>query len=131
MTAQRREERLIEVPASVAVTDGTTLQRYNLSEASNLVLTTPGLALGDANTPRGAGFRIHGIGTSVFADGIEQSVGTVVDGVPYARAGQGLADLVDVERIEVLRSPQGLLFGRNASAGLINITTPLTVSSRT
>lgn len=123
VTAQRREERLIDVPTSIAVTDGDTLVRLNLTKADDLVFTTPGLALGDSNTPRGAGLRVRGVGTAVFADGIEQSVGTVVDGVPYARAGQGLADLVDVERIEVLRGPQGLLFGRNASAGLINVTT--------
>jgi len=123
VTAQRRAERLIDVPVSVAVTTGEDLERLNLNSAADLQLVTPGLTLGDANTPRGAGFRVRGVGTTVFADGIEQSVGTVVDGVPLARAGQGLADLADIERIEVLRGPQGLLFGRNASAGLINIVT--------
>lgn len=123
VTAQRRAERLIDVPVSVAVTSGEDLERLNLNSAADLQLVTPGLSLGDSNTPRGAGFRVRGVGTTVFADGIEQSVGTVVDGVPLARAGQGLADLADIERIEVLRGPQGLLFGRNASAGLINIVT--------
>lgn len=123
VTAQRRAERLIDVPISVAVTTGDDLERLNLSSAADLQQVTPGLSLGDSNTPRGAGFRIRGVGTTVFADGIEQSVGTVVDGIPLARAGQGLADLADVERIEVLRGPQGLLFGRNASAGLINVIT--------
>lgn len=123
VTAQRREERLIDVPVSVAVTSGEELERLNLNSAADLQFVTPGLSLGDSNTPRGAGFRVRGVGTTVFADGVEQSVGTVVDGVPLARAGQGLADLADIERIEVLRGPQGLLFGRNASAGLINIVT--------
>ena len=123
VTAQRRTERLIDVPLSVAVTTGEELERLNLNSAADLQFTTPGLSLGDSNTPRGAGFRVRGVGTTVFADGIEQSVGTVVDGVPMARAGQGLSDLADLERIEVLRGPQGLLFGRNASAGLINIIT--------
>ena len=123
VTAQKRAERLQDVPISIAVTQGDTLRNLNLNAATDLQYVAPGLGLGDANTPRGAGFRVRGVGTNVFADGIEQSVGTVVDGVPLARAGQGLADLIDVERIEVLRGPQGMLFGRNASAGLINIVT--------
>jgi iron complex outermembrane recepter protein len=123
VTAQKREERLVEVPISVAVVGGDNLRELNLNAATDLQYVAPGLGLGDANTPRGAGFRVRGVGTNVFADGIEQSVGTVVDGVPLARAGQGLSDLVDVDRIEVLRGPQGMLFGRNASAGLINIVT--------
>ena len=123
VTAQKRAERLLDVPVSVAATTGEQLTRLNLANARDLQFVTPGLGLGDANTPRGAGLRVRGIGTTVFADGIEQSVGTVVDGVPLARAGQGLTDLVDIERVEVLRGPQGMLFGRNASAGLINIIT--------
>lgn len=123
VTAQKRTERALDVPISLAVAQGETLRNLNLNAATDLQYVAPGLGLGDANTPRGAGFRVRGVGTNVFADGIEQSVGTVVDGVPLARAGQGLADLIDVERVEVLRGPQGMLFGRNASAGLINIVT--------
>ena len=123
VTAQRRTERLLDVPVSVVVTTGRELEALNLNAATDLQYVTPGLNLGDANTPRGQGMRIRGVGTTVFSDGIEQSVGTVVDGVPLARAGQGLADLVDIERVEVLRGPQGLLFGRNTSAGLINVVT--------
>ena len=123
VTAQRRAERLIDVPVSVVATTGDRLEKLNFTAATDLQFVTPGLSLGDSNTPRGAGFRVRGIGTNVFTDSIEQSVGTVVDGVTYARAGQGLADLADIERVEVLRGPQGLLFGRNASAGLINIVT--------
>ncbi len=123
VTAQKRVERLQDVPISVAVASGEALNKLNLTEATDLQFLAPGLSLGDANTPRGAGFRVRGIGTQIFAEGVEQSVGTVIDGVPLARAGQGLADLVDIERVEVLRGPQGMLFGRNASAGLINIVT--------
>ncbi len=123
VTAQKRSERLLDVPVSVAVASGQALRGLNLNGATDLQYVAPGLGLGDSNTPRGAGFRVRGVGTNVFADGIEQSVGTVLDGVPLARAGQGLADLIDVERIEVLRGPQGMLFGRNASAGVINIVT--------
>lgn len=106
--------RLQDVPSSIAVVDGRVLRNLNLTEATDLQFLAVGLGLGDANTPRGAGFRVRGVGTVAFADGIEQSVGSVVDGVRLARAGQGLADLIDIERIEVLRGPQGMLFGRNA-----------------
>jgi iron complex outermembrane receptor protein len=123
VTAQKRVERLQDVPVSITVVDGRSLRDLNFTEATDLQFLAAGVGLGDSNTPRGAGFRIRGVGTVAFADGIEQSVGTVVDGVPLARAGQGLADLIDIERIEVLRGPQGMLFGRNASAGLINIVT--------
>lgn len=123
VTATKRAARLADVPASIVAVTGTRLEQLNLSTATDLQYITPGLGLGDANTPRGAGLRIRGVGTNVFADGIEQSVGTVIDGVPLARAGQGLVELADVERVEVLRGPQGMLFGRNASAGLINVVT--------
>lgn len=123
VTASKREQSLQDVPISVAVTDGEDLSKLNFSEATDLQYLAPSLSLGDSNSPRGAGFRIRGIGTQVFAEGVEQSVGTVIDGIPLARAGQGLADLIDVERVEVLRGPQGMLFGRNASAGLINVIT--------
>lgn len=123
VTAQKREQNLNEVPISIAVVGGDDLNSLNLNEATDLQFLVPGLGLGDANNPRGAGLRLRGIGTAIFADGIEQSVGTVVDGVPLARAGQGLADLIDIERVEVLRGPQGMLFGRNASAGVISIVT--------
>ncbi|MCZ8208129.1 MAG: TonB-dependent receptor, partial [Aquidulcibacter sp.] len=123
VTANKRETRSLDVPTSLVAVSGDRLDRLNLSTATDLQFVAPGVGLGDANTPRGAGLRIRGIGTNVFADGIEQSVGTVIDGVPLARAGQGLTELSDVERVEVLRGPQGMLFGRNASAGLINIVT--------
>lgn len=123
VTATRRSERLLDVPVSLAVATGDSLRGLNMNAATDLQYVAPGLGMSDSNTPRGAGFRVRGIGTNVFADGIEQSVGVVIDGVPLARAGQGLADLIDIERVEVLRGPQGMLFGRNASAGLINIVT--------
>jgi len=123
VTAGRREEALTSVATSVAVASGDILEQLNLNAAEDLSRLAPSLTIVGYGTPRGAGFKIRGVGTAIFADGIEQSVGTVVDGIPLARAGQGLADLIDVERVEVLRGPQGLLFGRNASAGLVNVVT--------
>ncbi|WP_448577464.1 TonB-dependent receptor [Thermaurantiacus sp.] len=123
VTAQRREERLQDVPISIAVTSGARLESLHFNTASDLQFVTPGLDFTDSQSARASGFRIRGIGTAAVADAIEQSVGVVLDGVPLARIGQGLTDLADIEQIEVLRGPQGMLFGRNASIGLINITT--------
>src|ERR1700716_956886 len=75
VTATRRPENLTDVPISAQVTTGQTLERLNLNSAEDLAKLTPGLTIAGYNTPRGAGFRVRGIGTNVFADGVEQSVG--------------------------------------------------------
>jgi len=123
VTAQRRPEKLQDVPVAVTVVSGDTLESQGFNNPINLVSLVPSLQFLDSNTSRGLGFAVRGVGTVTFGDGVEQSVGTVIDGVVLGRPGQGIADLADVDQIEVLRGPQGMLFGKNASAGLINITT--------
>jgi iron complex outermembrane recepter protein len=123
VTAQRREQRLQDVPLAVGVVSGDELANLNLNNPTELRFVAPSLNFGFSANNRGEGFQIRGIGTIIFSDTIEQSVGTVLDGIPLARTGQAIADLIDVERLEVLRGPQGMLFGKNASAGLINIVT--------
>ncbi|MCC6850738.1 MAG: TonB-dependent receptor [Rubrivivax sp.] len=123
VTAQRRPEKLQDVPVAVTVLSGDTLDAQGFNSPINLVSLVPSLQFLDSNTSRGLGFAVRGIGTVTFGDGVEQSVGTVIDGVVLGRPGQGIADLADIDQIEVLRGPQGMLFGKNASAGLINITT--------
>ena len=123
VTAQKREQSLKDVPLSVAVLGGEQLINRNITEISQLQTTTPNFSFQGSNNPRGAGIAIRGIGTNSFSSTIEGSVGIVIDGVPIGRQGAGMTDLFDIQRIEVLRGPQGTLFGKNASAGVLNIVT--------
>ncbi|WP_447726074.1 TonB-dependent receptor [Sphingomonas koreensis] len=124
VTAQKREERLQDVPLSVAVVSAETLNAFGMSEATDLQYVVPGLTLINAAGTRNSGFFIRGIGTSSFSsESIEGSTAYVVDGVVLGQSGAAFADLPDIERIEVLRGPQGTLFGKNSSAGVINVTT--------
>lgn len=123
VTAQKRAERLQDVPIAVSAVTGDALQSANFTNITDIKFLAPSVQFSDSNTTRGQGFQVRGIGTSTFSDGIEQSVGVVVDGVALGRPGMSVGDLVDIERVEVLRGPQGMLFGKNASAGLINVTT--------
>lgn len=123
VTAQKREQSLQDVPLSVAVLSGEQLSNRNITEISQLQTTTPNFSFQGSNNPRGAGIAIRGIGTNNFSSAIEGSVGIVVDGVPIGRQGAGMTDLFDIQRVEVLRGPQGTLFGKNASAGVLNIVT--------
>nr|AGU10875.1 TonB dependent receptor [uncultured organism] len=125
VTAQRRSERLQDVPLAVtAITSGALAQRQ-INDTNSLVLAVPSLSYQQGANPTNTSFRIRGVGTALFGQGVESSVSVVTDGVVAIRAAQGFSDLADVEQVEVLRGPQGTLFGKNASAGVINITTAL------
>ncbi|MGL1934285.1 MAG: TonB-dependent receptor [Fibrobacterales bacterium] len=123
ITAQKRKEPLIDVPIAVSVIQKN--QMYNLfaHNIETLQLLVPSLSYRKGNTNRNSTLTIRGIGTVSFSTAVEPSVSTVVDGVVLGRSGQAFSDLYDLERVEVLRGPQGTLFGKNASAGVINITT--------
>ncbi|MFC4311908.1 TonB-dependent receptor [Steroidobacter flavus] len=123
VTAQKREERLVDVPLSVTAVSAETLASQQINDSASLVRAIPSLSYQQGNGPNNSSFRIRGIGTSLFGQGVEPAVSVVVDGVVAARASQGFADLLDVERVEVLRGPQGTLFGKNATAGVVNIVT--------
>lgn len=123
VTSRKIEESLADAPVSVLAVSGDALSASNITEIDDLTLLAPGLTLADSANSRGRGPQIRGIGTTQFGDGVEASVATYVDGVVLGRQAMGINDLIDVERIEVLRGPQGTLFGKNASAGVINIVT--------
>lgn len=123
VTAQKREQRLQDIPFSISVVTGDALEKAKMISLEDVVATTPSVSFGKSASSRGDGIQVRGIGTVSFADGIEGAVGTVIDGVVIGRQSAGLNDLFDVERIEILRGPQGTLFGKNTSAGLINIIT--------
>jgi iron complex outermembrane receptor protein len=121
VTAQKREQRLQDVPVALTVISGDTIANQggvNIESAQYLV---PSLNFRKSGTTLNQFLFLRGIGTANFSIAAEPSVSAVLDGVVLANAGEAFADLVDVERIEVLRGPQGTLFGKNASAGVLNI----------
>ena len=123
VTAQKRTERLQDVPVAVTALSGDKLDTQggiNLETAQTII---PTLNIQKSGTTLNQSIYMRGVGTATFSIAAEPSVSTVVDGVVYARAGEAFSDLVDIERLEVLRGPQGTLFGKNASAGAINIVT--------
>ena len=121
VTANRREERLQDVPVSVTLVDGDQLTRQNVNAVEDLTRSAP--ALSNAGPPGFGALSIRGIGGLSFSRSSEGSVGVVVDGVSLANTSTNPPLLFDVSRVEVLEGPQGTLFGRNSSAGVINIVT--------
>ena len=123
VTAQKRTERLQDVPLAVTALSADALSNRQIFDTNNLVQAVPSLNFQQGNNPTNSSFRIRGVGTSLFNQGVEASVSVVVDGVVAARQVQSFTDFADIERVEVLRGPQGTLFGKNASAGVINVVT--------
>ncbi len=125
VTAQKRSENLQTIPLAVSVLSGAALSqaaRPSIESASQMV---PSLNFLKSGTTLNQTIFLRGVGTATFSIAGEPSVSTVVDGVVYARSGEAFSDLVDIAQMEVLRGPQGMLFGKNASAGVINITTQM------
>ncbi len=123
VTSQKRVERLNEVPVAVSVLREDQINSAFVNNIESLQALVPSVSFRKGNTTRNSAITVRGIGTISFSVAAEPSVSTVVDGVVMGRSGQAFVDLYDLERIEVLRGPQGTLFGKNASAGVVNITT--------
>ncbi|MEM8498005.1 MAG: TonB-dependent receptor [Pseudomonadota bacterium] len=123
VTAQKRQESLAEVPVAVSVLTEDTIDNAFVSNMEGLQALVPSVSFRTGNTTRNSALTVRGIGTISFSIGAEPSVSTVVDEVVLGRSGQAFGDLYDLERVEVLRGPQGTLFGKNASAGVVNLTT--------
>jgi len=121
VTARFREESLNKVPVAVSVVSGAEIAAKNLNNLQDLSAAVPSVEFRPGASNKDRTVFVRGLGTITTSPGVEPSVSTVLDGVVLARPGQSTLDLVDVERIEVLRGPQGTLFGKNASAGVVNI----------
>jgi iron complex outermembrane receptor protein len=119
VTATKREERLQEVPIAVTVVGGQQLTQQNINQVVDLTRSVPSLNVAG---PFGA-LSIRGIGSVSFSRSAEGSVGVVVDGVALANTSTNPPQLFDVARVEVLEGPQGMLFGRNSSAGVVSLVT--------
>ncbi|WP_010214658.1 TonB-dependent receptor [Sphingomonas sp. PAMC 26621] len=123
VTAQRRSENLQTVPVAISVVGAEALRSGNVNSAETLDRLVPSLTFKRGTANVNSTIAIRGIGTQSFASGAEPSVSTIIDGVVYGRSGMATQDFADIDRIEVLRGPQGTLFGKNASAGALNIVT--------
>lgn len=122
VTAQRRAENIQDVPISIVAISGETVEKAGLTDFQNLTQYTAGLVTDANGDARAARIGLRGV-TTAQENGKQSSVGVFIDGVFMSRVGMAFTELQDIERIEVLRGPQGTLFGMNTSAGLIHIIT--------
>lgn len=123
VTAQKRTERLQDVPVAVTVVSGDSLAKLSNNSIEDSQRLVPALTFVKGDTSLNSALFLRGLGTVSFSIAAEPSVTSVLDGVVLARAGESFGDLYDLDRVEVLRGPQGTLFGKNASAGVIDIVT--------
>ena len=123
VTAQKREQNLQDVPVGVSLLSGAAMAEAQLKNAAELATLIPTLNVQASSGPSTSSFNIRGIGTQTFSPGVDPSVSTMLDVFVMGRSGMAFLDLVDVERVEVLRGPQGTLYGKNASGGVVHIIT--------
>ena len=124
ITATRRNQALSDVPMAVSAVTAEQLEYSGATDIRQLNQLSPSLLVSSTTSGAGAAVaRIRGIGTVGDNPGLESSVGLFIDGVYRSRTGVGFTELGPLDRIEVLRGPQGTLFGRNTSAGLISVIT--------
>jgi iron complex outermembrane receptor protein len=121
VSATRRDASLQSVPVAVSVLDGDALTQANRTSIDTIVQEVPSVTFRQQGGNKDTTIFVRGIGTISTSPGVEPTVSTVVDGVVYARPGQATLDLLDIEHIEILRGPQGTLFGKNASSGVLNV----------
>ncbi len=123
VTATRRAEDVQDIPLAVTAINPVQLDRQNVVNVTQISQVSPSFSTSSAQNASGTNvLRIRGVGTTSNNIGFESAVGIFVDGAYQSRPGVALSEFVDVERVEVLRGPQGTLFGRNTSAGALNIT---------
>jgi iron complex outermembrane receptor protein len=123
VTAQKREQNLQSVPAAVTALSSEAIANARLSDFSDLTRAAPALTITQTTTSPNNSIILRGIGTFAFSIGVEPSVAVIIDDMPVVQQAQAFDNLADLQRIEVLKGPQGTLFGKNASAGVVNIVT--------
>ena len=123
VTAQRREQSLLEVPVAITALSGDYLDETQTTGFEDLQRLVPSLTFQTGASDRDGTVAIRGIGTSGRINELDPSVGLFIDGVFMDRTGNGVGDFIDIERVEVLRGPQGTLFGKNTPAGIVHFIT--------
>jgi len=119
VTAQKRAQNLQDTPIAIYAVTGRSLEQMNVANIGSLATSSPALVYSEAGGE--SQLYIRGIGSNIFSVGVDQSVATHIDGIYVGRANMGLTQFLDVERVEILRGPQGTLYGRNATGGAINL----------
>lgn len=119
VTAQKRAESLQNTPIAISAVTGDAIEKLNIDDIGAIAAANPSLVYSEAGGE--AQLYIRGIGSNIFSIGVDQSVATHIDGVYTGRANMGLTQFLDIDRVEILRGPQGTLYGRNATGGAINI----------
>ena len=123
VTATKTEKTLQEVPVAVSVVSGDTIEKANIIDILDLKAVVPSLDTRQRTTSTQSTFFIRGFGNGDYNQGIEPSVAVFIDGIYRSKMQSQISDLPLIERIEVLRGPQSTLFGKNATAGVINVVT--------
>ena len=123
VTANKRSEAIQNVPASVLAVTSDTLERANVRTFDDIVDVVPSVTISKTTQPANNSINIRGIGTYAYSIATQPSTVVVVDEIPQAFQAEAFTSLVDIQQVEVLRGPQSTLFGKSASAGVINITT--------
>lgn len=122
VTARRREEDSQKVPTPITVLGGETLEAQRISRVQDLQQVLPSVNVAYIHA-RQSSVAVRGIGNNPASDGLEGSAGIYLDNVYLGRPGMAVFDLLDIEQLELLRGPQGILFGKNTTAGVLNIST--------
>ncbi len=123
VTAQRRTESLKDVPISVQAVSGDQLAKQAIVDTRDLASIAPTINFSTGNSANATAFSLRGVSSLAEQNGIQPSTAMVVDGVALARQTEFISELGDIDRIEVLNGPQGTLFGKNSTAGVISIVT--------
>lgn len=122
VTARRRDERLIDAPVAITAIGGEALGNYAVSRVTDLATMVPSLVAGRAASGSSASIFLRGVGSTALSAGFDQSVSFVIDNLPMSRGREISLPQFDIQRVEVLKGPQALFFGKNTTGGLISIT---------
>lgn len=123
VTAQKREQNLQSVPVAVTALSSEAIENGRIADFSDLTRAAPSMTITQTTSSPNNSIILRGIGTYAFSIGVEPSVAVIIDDMPVAQQAQAFDNMADLQRIEVLKGPQGTLFGKNSSAGVVNIVT--------
>ena len=122
VTARRRDERLLDTPVAITAVSGGKLDQYRVTTVSDLSTQVPSLIAGKASSGSSSSIFLRGVGSTALSAGFDQSVSFVIDGLAMSRGREISLPQFDIQRVEVMKGPQALFFGKNTTGGLISIT---------